>query len=107
MIWTQAKNGRLKLRAAVMNNRGKISCTVLFLGLGVGVLISCNEDPAAPAGPKIPAKVLYAEDFEGISPFSTVYSKEVGDWDYALQYVTSPVFKGGIFIVIPLKSINI
>ena len=79
-----------------MNNRGKKFCTFLFLGLAAGVVISCNEDPAPPAGPKIPAKVLYAEDFEGVSPFSTVYSKEVGDWDYALQYVTSPVFLGTV-----------
>jgi len=59
--------------------------------------VSCHEDtPPAPVGPKIPATVLFEEDFEGADPFSTVYSKEVGDWDYALQYVSSPVFRGNM-----------
>lgn len=31
---------------------------------------------------------------EGTAPFSTATNKEVGTWDYALQFVTAPVFKG-------------
>lgn len=78
-----------------MNNREKKFCMVLFLGLAAGVIISCDEE-GPPAGPKIPATILYKEDFEGPTPFSTVYSKEIGDWDYALQYVSSPVYQGSV-----------
>lgn len=39
--------------------------------------------------------LLYEEDFEGATPFSTAHSIEVGDWDYAMNFVTEPVaFEG-------------
>ncbi|GAA4305160.1 hypothetical protein GCM10023183_19090 [Nibribacter koreensis] len=38
--------------------------------------------------------LLFEETFEQGAPFASAHGKEVGDWDYALQYVSSPVFKG-------------
>lgn len=38
--------------------------------------------------------LIFEENFEGKNPFSTARNKETGDWDYALQYVTDPVFQG-------------
>ena len=38
--------------------------------------------------------LIFEETMEGLTPFSTAHGKEVGTWDYALQYVTDPVFKG-------------
>jgi len=40
------------------------------------------------------ANLLFEETFEGPSPFSTAHSFDVGTWKYALQYVSSPVFRG-------------
>ncbi len=40
------------------------------------------------------AKVEFWETFEGKKPFSHAYNIETGDWDYALQYVGSPVYRG-------------
>ncbi|MEX2233361.1 MAG: polysaccharide lyase [Cyclobacteriaceae bacterium] len=40
------------------------------------------------------ANVIYEETVEGPQPFSTAHDWDVGDWDYALQFVNSPVFKG-------------
>jgi hypothetical protein len=45
-------------------------------------------------GASTPSNLIFEEKFEGRHPFSKAYSKEVGSWDYALQYVTDPVFKG-------------
>ena len=39
-------------------------------------------------------KVIYEETFEGPDPFSEAYNIEIGEWNYALQYVTKPVFEG-------------
>jgi hypothetical protein len=49
--------------------------------------ISVNKSSAHP-------NLLFEETFESDAPFSAAHGKEVGDWEYALQYVTSPVFKG-------------
>ena len=38
--------------------------------------------------------LIYEEKMEGSAPFSTAHGMEVGTWDYALQFVTSPVFQG-------------
>lgn len=40
------------------------------------------------------ANVIYEEYLEGSSPFSTAHSMDIGSWDYALQYLTSPAYKG-------------
>jgi hypothetical protein len=38
--------------------------------------------------------LIYEETMEGRNPFSTAKSHDNGDWKYALQYVTNPVFQG-------------
>lgn len=38
--------------------------------------------------------LLFFEDFEGKQPFSGAHRIETGDWDYALNYVEKPVFRG-------------
>lgn len=53
------------------------------------ILISCHtSDPDY--GPS--ANLIFHETFEGPEPFSTTHNKETGDWEYALQYVDSPVY---------------
>jgi hypothetical protein len=39
-------------------------------------------------------RLLFEETVEGNRPFSRASNIETGDWDYALQFVTSPVFEG-------------
>jgi len=38
--------------------------------------------------------LVYEETVEGKTPFSTAHDWDVGSWDYALQFVSSPVYKG-------------
>lgn len=40
------------------------------------------------------ANILFEETFEGKAPFSAAHKLQIGSWGYALQYVTSPVYKG-------------
>jgi hypothetical protein len=40
------------------------------------------------------ASLIYEEKVEGSTPFSTANDWDVGDWDYALQFVSDPVFQG-------------
>lgn len=40
------------------------------------------------------ATIVYKETVEGPTPFSTAHDLDVGDWDYALQFVTTPHWKG-------------
>jgi hypothetical protein len=40
------------------------------------------------------SNLIFEETFEGAKPFSAVHTMEVGTWDYALQYVTNPVYRG-------------
>ncbi len=54
-------------------------------------------EQAAPPGSVAPGasdKLLFEETFEGANPFSTAHNLETGDWQYALQYVNSPVYRG-------------
>src|SRR5688500_672490 len=53
-----------------------------------------NDDPnGGPSAPR--ANLIYEEDFEGATPFATAHSIEVGDWDYAMNFVTAPkAFEG-------------
>ncbi|MEX2232400.1 MAG: hypothetical protein WD824_09585 [Cyclobacteriaceae bacterium] len=37
---------------------------------------------------------IYKETMEGLIPFSTAHDLDVGDWDYALQFVKAPYFRG-------------
>lgn len=41
-----------------------------------------------------PAGVIFFENFESKEPFKRAYNLEIGKWDYALQYVSNPVFEG-------------
>lgn len=63
---------------------------LLIAGISL-TLISCDESSPAPLEP---IDFLYEETFEGSEPFSTAYNKEVGTWDYALQFVSDPVYQG-------------
>ncbi len=38
--------------------------------------------------------IIYEETVEGLTPFSTAHDWDIGTWDYALQFVNSPVYKG-------------
>lgn len=38
--------------------------------------------------------VIFVESFEKPAPFSAVYNIEKGEWNYALKYVSNPVFSG-------------
>jgi hypothetical protein len=40
------------------------------------------------------SNVVFTETFEGKRPFSNAFNIEAGNWDYALQYVDSPVYSG-------------
>ncbi len=40
------------------------------------------------------SNIIFKESFEGNNPFGEAYGIETGDWNYALQYVTNPVYKG-------------
>lgn len=39
-------------------------------------------------------KLAFYETFEGRKPFSSAHNIETGDWDYALRYVSVPVYRG-------------
>ncbi len=38
--------------------------------------------------------LIFEETVEGSSPFSTAHSMDIGSWDYALQFLTAPAYKG-------------
>ena len=40
------------------------------------------------------SNIIFSESFEGKTPFKDAYGIETGDWDYALQYVNNPAFRG-------------
>ena len=71
-----------------------ISIICLFM---MGLMTMCSKDETAintvPDVP-LPANLIFNETIEGNSPFSTARSIEIGDWDYALQFVSSPVYRG-------------
>lgn len=76
----------------------------LTLLMAFAILISsCNDEsvtPAAPNEPPPPAptpagnQIIYQETVEGDAPFSTAHDWDVGDWDYALQFVNTVAYKG-------------
>src|SRR4051812_2066823 len=80
----------------------------LFLhGLALALIItSCkknnvNEDIQQEPGSQATlttiapgSNLVFNETVEGINPFSTAYTKEIGTWDYALQYVTDTFYQG-------------
>ena len=40
------------------------------------------------------ATLVYKETLEGATPFTTAHDLDVGDWDYALQFVKAPYYRG-------------
>ena len=38
--------------------------------------------------------LVYEEKVEGATPFSTAHNWDIGSWDYALQFVSTPVYQG-------------
>jgi hypothetical protein len=63
----------------------------LILFLLTFALVSCHDSETENITYE---DIVFEETFEGPQPFSNVHSKDVGSWDYALQFVTSPVYKG-------------
>lgn len=70
--------------------------TTSHLGLVVAMIaiLSCKEKSSEEPMAGSSAGLVFEETFEGATPFSTAHSKDVGTWDYALQYAVAPVFKG-------------
>lgn len=60
----------------------------LLIALIVSLMVSCKEEEEKPS------HLLFEETFEGPIPFLYANSMEVGTWDYALQYVKTPVYQG-------------
>jgi hypothetical protein len=85
-----------------MNIKFRYLLTPLLIG---SIAVSCDQKDIEEVVPEgtitseatsaaTSANVIYEETFEGSNPFSTAHSKEIGSWDYALQFVTNPVFAG-------------
>lgn len=53
-----------------------------------------NPDPSPAAASARSYQFLFEETVEGSEPFSTANDLDVGDWDYAMQFVSSPAFRG-------------
>lgn len=69
------------------------------------LIASCTDESVAPAKtpdptptnpPPPPAgnHIIYQETVEGDAPFSGAHDWDVGDWDYALQFVNNVAYKG-------------
>ena len=60
------------------------------------LLVFCDEAvPEVEIDRGSSENLVFEETFEGPSePFSTIHDFDIGTWDYALQYVHSPTFKG-------------
>lgn len=72
-----------------MVDKTKTILMMLFAGL---LLALCERDEFDET--RIDQNLLFKETFEGEDFFANAHNLEVGDWDYALQYVSSPVFRG-------------
>ena len=51
-----------------------------------------GNNPGSDASDRL--NLVFFENFEGDKPFSEAALLEVGDWDYAMNIVTDPVFRG-------------
>ena len=69
----------------------------ILVGLVVSAIYALSTIGADKSQPDIlnSTPLLYNETFEGPNPFSSAHGIETGDWDYALKYVSDPVFEGG------------
>lgn len=65
-----------------------------MIALAGVIQTSCEERIEPDTGPS--QNLIFHETFEGPEPFSSVHNKEVGDWDYALQYVDTVVYDGNL-----------
>jgi len=69
-----------------------------YIIIAIIVLLSQLSDPQrsqAIAQGNGPQKgLLFQENFEGDHPLSSAHNLETGSWDYAMQIVGSPVYKG-------------
>lgn len=78
--------------------KNRLTLNLLPAVLLLVTLASCRK--AAPEGETdqpgaARQNLLYEEDFEGATPFSTAHSVEVGAWDYAMNFVSDPpAFEG-------------
>ena len=54
------------------------------------VLPTVYSPPVNASSPNL----LFEETVEGATPFANAHSWEVGDWDYALNFVNGPAFQG-------------
>ena len=70
------------------NNNWLAVASIVVAGVN---LITC-ENVESQYGPS--RNLIFHETFEGSEPFSTVHNKEIGDWEYALQYVDTLVYDG-------------
>lgn len=43
---------------------------------------------------QVNTSLIYKETMEGLTPFSTAHDLDVGTWPYALQFYSSPAFRG-------------
>src|SRR5687768_9715779 len=70
---------------------------LLYFSMLAGCRKATPEEASGPGNEPGAARqnLLYEEDFEGPTPFSTAHSVEVGDWDYAMNFVSDPkAFEG-------------
>jgi hypothetical protein len=71
---------------------------ILVASMLTGSLLFVNcEDTAPDTAPDsgTSTNLVFEEMFEGpAAPFSSAHNLDVGDWDYALQFVHAPVYKG-------------
>jgi hypothetical protein len=56
--------------------------------------MSVQKNSGSLATSTLPYQFLFEETVEGATPFSTANDWDVGNWDYALQFVPDPFFRG-------------
>lgn len=80
----------------------KNATTSLILLLALLFYWSCTEeaeqietvrDPATET-PPFTKNIIFSENVEGTTPFSKAHDWDIGDWDYALQFVTDVAYEG-------------
>lgn len=90
-----------------MKEKRRISLTLLSFLTTILLSTSCevqNLEPSITTNPTSLStattqvttitNLIYQETMEGLTPFSTAHDWDVGSWDYALQFVKSPIYKG-------------
>lgn len=71
---------------------------IIYFLVVVGLLFTSCSDETEEQTTNVPTNstqhLLYVETVEGTEPFSTAHDWDVGDWDYALQFVNTVAYKG-------------